>query len=264
MTSWQKLVKYCALGLAIILIAGIVGFIADFFLDIFSIFDTEEEKIDYGYNEIIDSEIRELKIELKNSNLEIVRGDVFSIESSNSKLKYSNINGVITLKEKSSIRNKDYKTVITITEDMVFDDVSIDMKYGDINISKLNCKDFELENKAGDTTINNLYVSDEVEMDMDIGNTEITDSNINNLEFKGGVGDFNFTGILNGDTKVNLGVGNTYIKLATSINDYNFDIKKGLGDITINSNEVSDGLINNNANKNIKINGGLGNITIYE
>ncbi len=264
MTSWQKFVKYCALGLAVIIIAGVIGFIADAFLDLFSIFDLKDDNSVYVYTEIMKEEIHELNIELKNSSLEIISGDEFSIESNNSKLKYNYENGVVTLKENSSIKHKDYKTVITIPKDMILNDVNIDMKYGDVSISKFKCKDFELENKAGDTGISNLYVTNEFEMDMAIGNTEITDSNINNLEFKGGVGDFNYSGIINGDSEINLGVGNTYIKIASSINEFNYDINKGLGEITINNKEVSSGLINNNANKTIKINGGLGNITIYE
>ena len=74
MTSWQKFVKYCALGLAVIIIAGVIGFIADAFLDLFSIFDLKDDNSVYVYTEIMKEEINEQEIKKFN-----YYGNIFSV-----------------------------------------------------------------------------------------------------------------------------------------------------------------------------------------
>lgn len=61
-----------------------------------------------------------------------------------------------------------------------------------------------------------------------------------------------------------MGVGNASLYLNSDINEYNFYIDKGIGNITINDEKISDGYrVNNDANiKTIKIDGGVGNIII--
>ena len=61
-----------------------------------------------------------------------------------------------------------------------------------------------------------------------------------------------------------MGIGNASLYLNSDIMEYNFYVDKGIGNITINDLKVSDGYkVSNDENiKSIKIDGGVGNITI--
>ena len=61
-----------------------------------------------------------------------------------------------------------------------------------------------------------------------------------------------------------MGIGNASLYLNSDIMEYNFYVDKGIGNITINDLKVSDGYkVSNDGNiKSIKIDGGVGNITI--
>lgn len=105
MTSVQKVIKYCAIGFAILLIVNIIFGIL-WAVGSLSGFLGLTVNTDINKNmEIIGTEqsnINSLDIELGFTSLEIKRGNEFKVESNNSNIKYYSKNGDVEIKEKDS------------------------------------------------------------------------------------------------------------------------------------------------------------------
>ena len=241
MTKGQKLIKYFAIILAIFLIVSVVGGIASGVLNIFGLFDNVnyEEKNTYIYTETAEQEINSLEIKLKTSKLKIYPGESFSIETNNKNISYN------------------------FDKDKIFDSVYIDSGTGNIVADDLSTLYLELDGGVGDITFNNLSVTDEIKIENGVGNIGLLDSQINNFEFDGGVGNFRFEGDLFGKSDFDTGVGDIYLEINSSLDDYTVEVDKGIGNITINDEKVNSNYRNNEeSSKSILIDGGVGNVTL--
>ena len=75
----------------------------------------------------------------------------------------------------------------------------------------------------------------------------IINGSLNNLSLKMGVGSLNLTATLNGKSNLEFGVGESNLTLIGSKDDYSFDIKAGIGSISIDGKSYSDFNDNKNA-----------------
>lgn len=264
MTKGQKLIKYFAITLAIFLIVSIGVGIISFVNDVISAFQPKlyDEKSTYICTETAEQEINSLEIKLKTSKLKIYPGESFSIETNNKNISYSFDKDKIIIKEKKYI-NFNNSITITIPKDKIFDSVYIDSGTGNIDADDLSTLYLELDGGVGDITFNNLSVTDEIKIENGVGNIELLDSQINNFEFDGGVGNFRFEGDLFGKSDFDTGVGDIYLEINSSLDDYTVEVDKGIGNITINDEKVNSNYRNNKeSSKSILIDGGIGNITL--
>lgn len=264
MTKGQKLIKYFAIVLAVLLIVSVIGGVASGVLNIFGLFDgiNYEEKSTYIYTETAEQEINSMEIKLKTSKLKIYPGESFSIETNNKNISYSFDKDKIIIKEKKYI-NFNNSITITIPKDKIFESVDIDSGTGNIDADDLSTLYLELDGGVGDITFNNLSVTDEIKIENGVGNIELLDSQINNLEFDGGVGNFRFEGELFGKSDFDTGVGDIYIEVNSSLDDYTIEVDKGIGNITINDKKIDSNYRNNKeSSKSILIDAGIGNVTL--
>ena len=149
MTQKQKIIKYCAIALAILLIAGIaVGILQTF--SVMKLFfggtdDDIGEMKSYGTFD----DVRNLKISLSAAQLEIKSGEAFSVECNSEKFTVQCKNGTLTLKDtRLSVfwRNSAVITVIlTVPEGFVFDRVDIEAGASNVMISDMTAKRFCME-----------------------------------------------------------------------------------------------------------------------
>ena len=252
----HRLIKAFAICLAIFIIVSIINTVVYFASSIFSVNN------DVNMNENYSSEIKNIKIDIGTSNLVIKKGDILNVIADNvsKRFKVDEENNTLTIKEKSVnvFRNKKAsKVIITIPNNLK--DLSIDFGAGKLEISDINTSRFNLDQGAGKAIINNL-ISGKTDIDGGAGELNITNSRLEDLDLDMGAGRFYFSGHIVGNSKIDQGVGELILDLYGD--DYTIKASKGLGSITINGENYSkDTTVGEGANY-IKIDGGIGSITI--
>ena len=270
MTNTQKVIKYLATAFAIFLIITIMSAILSGVYMIFNIFGVVDN--DYVTNDLktISNEtieISSLKIDLDYTNLEIISGDTFSVETNNSKISYKNNNGSIKIKEENinwlNKTNNNSNLIIYIPENMtMLDEINVTLGAGKLYVERLNTQRLDLELGAGEVNIENLTVLNEGKIDGGAGKIELKYSEINNLEANLGVGDFNFVGKLIGKSEIDSGIGQININLLDSKENYRLEIDKGIGNVTVDDEELQMNRIYGTGSNYLDIDGGVGSIKI--
>ncbi len=276
MRSGQRIIKYLAIALAIFIIVSIVSSILLSF-NIFSDFlgltkeNRPENSMIETQNQSITSqnfnsnEIANMKLELAYSSLTIKEGDNFKVETNTNRIESKKIGNQLVIKEKgTNIFLGDSKRFLTVTvpKDIILDTVKIEAGAGEIKIEKLATENLNLEIGAGKATIQNLQVTEKAKVEGGAGKMEIKAGNIANLDLDMGVGSFTLNTSLEGNNKIDAGIGKLELNLTNGLQNYTIRAEKGIGSITIDNKEVSNNVEYGNGATNIKINGGVGNIEV--
>ena len=145
---------------------------------------------------------------------------------------------------------------------MVFDNVNIKTGAGRFTVDSLSAATIGFELGAGDVTISKLIAEKSANIEGGAGRITISNGAIKDLALKMGMGQLNLTAALTGDSELELGVGESNITLLGSKDDYELDIEKGIGNITVDGKNVTDyGSSGNGANE-VDIHGGVGAINV--
>lgn len=260
MNTFQKVVKYIALALALSIIVSIITLAFNIINEVFLSFHEEKlENTEYKFqNEVINR----IDIDIKGADVSITYGSEFKIETNIKDVSRSVKNGVLKVKDNSRGYNKDKKMVITIPESNVFESVKISLGRGVSTISSLNAKEVDFEIGAGKVVLNNLNISNKAEFECGAGKLEINNSRINNLKLDMGAGEVSVSSVLTGTSEFDAGVGKLSINLLDSIDNYSFTIDKGIGSIKLNNEDVSSDVTVGNGVNAIDIDGGIGEIIV--
>ena len=267
MTSFQKVIKYLALALAVTIIISIISGIFYGTARIINIL--QPNKNNYA-KEMVDIDVSNrnktsMDIELSNTNLTIKTGDRLEIKTNNHKIKCKENDQHLSIAEKSNTwlsDNDTYELVITIPNNHNFSNVEIENGAGIIAIEELSANNLSLELGAGKVEIDNLTVLSEIKIEGGAGKIDIKSGTINNLELDMGVGKFLLNSTLKGNNKIDAGVGEITLNVNGFLNEYMVKSNKGIGSIKIDGEEVSNDATLGTGPNNIKINGGIGNISI--
>lgn len=272
MTEAQKIIKYLATAFAIFLIVTIISAILNGGYVLLSAFGLihENENIVTEDFKIISSKVTEissLKIDLDFTNLEIKIGNEFKAETNNSKITFSNDNGSVKIKEENTswLNNNSNKSnlIIYIPEDMMLiDEINIETGAGKINVENLNTQSLYLELGTGDVCLENLIATKEIEIDGGMGKTEFKNCKINNLKANLGMGEFIFSGKLTGKNKIDSGVGTINIELMDEKANYTIKVDKGLGNVTLDGQNLEMDRVHGTGENDLEIDGGIGKIKI--
>lgn len=263
MTKEQKIIKYVAKTLAILLIIGIFYSLFSFTIGLSNIFDRpNESSTDNRYEYSLLNSY--LDIDLTMTELNIYKGDKFLVETDS---KYINTkqdgNKIIIKEKKTPLRDKrKYSLNITIPEDLILDVVNINTASGKINIQKLSTKYLDLDLGAGSIKIDYLKVTDEATISSGAGKIAISSGIINEMDLDMGTGNTKINASLTGDNEINCGVGKLELNLLDNIETYTLNIDKGIGSITLNNKDISNGSIIGNGPNKVSIDGAVGNIII--
>ncbi len=274
MTSVQKMIKYAAMAFAIFLIVNIISAIIIGLYTLGNVFGlvsstnetiTEDLKVISG--EIY--EISTLKINVGFTNLYIKTGEKFRVETNNSNISYKENNGSVIIKEKTSKwlninHNTENSLTVYLPKDMkALDEVKIENGAGTVNIDSLETQRLYLEVGAGKVHIEDIIATQEAKIDGGAGKIEIKSGKINNLDLNMGVGETIIQAEITGKSDIDAGIGNLEISLYGDKEDYKIDSNKGLGKIKIDNRDVTgDDLSFGYGENYIKIDGGVGNITV--
>lgn len=124
----------------------------------------------------------------------------------------------------------------------------------------------ELDAKVG---IGALYIEDidilDMEIDASAGEAKVTDVSVNSLDAKAGAGEIVFSGSIRGEADVECTVGRVELILKNAKEEYDYELKCGLGEVNIGEEEFGPSVnkkIYNQAGKTIEAECGLGEITI--
>ena len=272
MTTLQKVIKYLALAFAIFLTVSIVGGILSAVGLLGSLFSDDDAEwgdvIGETKTYTVSSEISDLNIQINAADFYIKEGNSFSIESNLKNLDVDEKNGCLTLKDLTKIKlngsNAYENAVLTIYVPVgtVFDNVNIKTGAGRFTVDSLSAATIGFELGAGDVTISKLIAEKSANIEGGAGRITISDGAIKNLDLEMGLGQLNLTSALTGDCNLDSGVGEMNVTLLGSKDDYELDIEKGIGNITVDGKNVTDfGSSGNGANE-VDIHGGVGAINV--
>lgn len=279
MSEGQKVIKYLAIAFAIFLSVNIIGGIITAIFFGLSIFDINFRNQNNQDSTIVTNEemvisqkydnIENLKIEIGYSKLEIKQGTELKVEANtkNKIITTKKVGDTLSIKEDSTWNifndNINSHIIITVPENYYFEKVKIEAGSGELNISNIQAKEFDLEVGAGNVIISNILVEKKVDIDGGAGKVVIKDSEFSNLDLDVGVGEFQ---ILNSklldDSDIDAGIGKLEITLKGILEDYKIVPERGLGSFTILDNEIEDNKTYGEGDNKIKIDAGVGKVSI--
>lgn len=239
MTKIQKTIKYLAIIFAFGLIIAIFSGIINGVFSIFNLFYDEEEGTNI-YEEVkLSNNITSLDIDLNLTNLDIKSSDSFKILNESSNVTYKVDGSTLKVKEKSHLfNNKKVNKVTIYINDKTFDDVNIELDAGKSNIENLRSNNLSLELDAGKLALNNISINSITDIKVDAGSLSINDSTFNNLSLELDAGSIYMGSILNGSSKIDLGLGKFELNLLNSLDNYTIKFDKDVVKGTINGSEI--------------------------
>ena len=261
--SNQKLIKYFVITIAFLIIASMIGGLVSLIITIFNISAYKNNQVHEIYQSNTISAT--LDIDLQTADLEIKLGDNLSVETDSKYVSCNQEDKRIVVKEKKhlSLKKKDeYKIIITIPRELMFDIVDIETDAGKIYLEELQTKRLNLKLGAGVSTINNLVVTDKAKIDGGASKFVINNGTINNLSFDMGVGETIINAGILGNSDIFAEIGKLEVNLNGTINDYSISVSKGIGSIKFNEENLKNDTIIGNGNNYLTINGGVGSIKI--
>lgn len=266
MTAFQKVVKYCAIALAAVIIVGIFSGLYGLGSLIFGIADLSKKPEEQTVTSINpEGEFLNLDIDIIAASLTIKSGESFKAETD---CEY------VTLSQKGStllVTEKKHKTLgndnigditIILPENHNLKKAEIETGAGKIDISSLICENLDMELGAGEVKLNNLSVSNKADIDGGAGVITVSLAEINNLELDMGIGELDLTARLIGKNSVNCGVGEAKLNLLGSDEDYIISVDKGIGNATLNGEAMQSGIRYGKGENSLDIDGGIGEIKI--
>jgi DUF4097 and DUF4098 domain-containing protein YvlB len=279
MSSFQRVIKYCAIAFAILLAVGIISGIVQVAVAVVSVvsgntFTVRNEKT-VDYEEAFEN-VRSINIDIATGDLTIKTGDTFRVEAVNVtngfKAKMSG-NGTLLIDENhnnlrffwfnlNGIYNPNSKITVYLPADFVAKRADINCGAGKVTIEKLQADDLVISAGAGNINGSELTAK-EVKIDGGVGNVDLEKVQFEDADFNCGVGNLRVEGSLLGDNKIDCGVGEVNLELQGNEEDYDLDIDAGIGTIRLNGEKISKGTRrNSDAENSIKIDGGVGSVKI--
>lgn len=261
MSGAQKGIKYVAICFAIVLIVAIISGIVSAGLSLFKmsgfITNYKTSSLDSSkYTSLLD-------VNLKYTDLKIVKGEVLKVDNKNEKVKVKQEDNKIIITDKSSIFSKreNDELIIYVPENLIFDIVNVSTGAGKIIIDGITAKNINFEFGAGKATLSNLKANN-ADIETGAGKIDILNSELNNLDMELGIGEANIVSKITGKSEIECGIGKATINIENSEKDFTLEFDKGIGSITYNGIEVSDNYKIGNGINYLKIDGGIGKIVI--
>ena len=138
----------------------------------------------------------------------------------------------------------------------------IDTGAGKVEIDSLSCDVLKLSLGAGKADIKNLTANSRADIDGGAGELDIDGGKLCNLKLDMGVGKLTLKSRIEGESDLDYGVGETDLILLGSLEDYQIEIDKGIGEAKLNGENMQDDLVYGSGENKIEIDGGVGSINI--
>ena len=266
MTTVQKIIKFAAIALAILLIASIISGIVSVVASIFDAFDDDSYDGAHESNDVYEyefdiSEISKLDIEVEAADLTIVSGDSLSVTTDKSRVRVNQSGSTLEIDESSNWSKDECNIKITLP-DGELEQVDISAGAGILSIEELRTKVLEIDLGAGESVFKAITVSESTEINGGAGNIEIKDSALSSLDFDIGVGNVEISAYVTGSSDIDCGMGALEMTLFGTSDDYTIDVNKGIGDFRVDGNSVSSGSTIGNGENRLSVDSGIGDVSI--
>lgn len=278
MNSFQRTIKYIAIGFAVLLAVGIISAIIQVGVIIASVVSGG---VAFHNTETVDfseafTNVNSLEVSNSTGQLTILEGDTFKVETENvSKNFEAEVTKDGTLKildnnkninflwfRFNGINNPNSKITIYLPKEFIAKEVKLDTGAGNVDISGIQTEYLLLSAGAGNMNGTDITAK-RAKIDGGVGNINLENVNFQSSDFDCGVGNLTVEGTLLGKNEFDCGVGDVNLNLTGNIDDYDVKADAGVGNIRLNGDKISSEYHNsNNASNSIDIDGGLGNVTI--
>ena len=251
MTGFQKFIKYAAIAfgiyLSITIVLALLGIARglvrasknDEFKDIVT--DREEyktEDITRNYENI-----KNLEVNVEETELIIRNGDTFKIEGTNipDKMEIEQKGNQLSISDEelpSSFSDGNMVMTIYIPEDTKLDNIDLEINYVPADIQKLNTANLKLDIYNNYCEIDEI-IADNMEFKNEEGNIDIYDAEIGRLLFdsESGVEDVSLD--ITGNAEINLEYSYTDMNLIGTQEDYQINTKNRSGNIYIDGETIT-------------------------
>lgn len=271
MTTFQKIIKYCATALAVFLIVTIIGGAVTALLAISGVKtlknDIKENKAEFSelkeYS--VSSEVEALDIEVGAADIVIEKGDKLTVRYSGVNFDFSEEDGKLEIEnDDDSFLGFDAagKLVVTVPDKKSFKKVALSAGAGDIFIESLSCGSLDLDLGAGQIDIDYIRAKNDANIDGGAGEMVIASGDINNLDISLGVGKTELKALLTGKSTVEAGVGELVLTLQGKKDDYTVFAETGIGEFSVDGERVSDGYTVGDGAGLVEIEGGIGAVRV--
>ncbi|MBQ9743324.1 MAG: DUF4097 family beta strand repeat protein [Ruminococcus sp.] len=262
MTSSQKVIRYCAIALAIFLAVGIIGGILNA-IDLLMGLGSNDAVLEDLKTYEVSSDVTSLEVLVSASDFYIKEGDEISVESNLKNLEVREKNNKLIIEDKTKITTSFENAVLILyVPDTAWEEAIITAGAGRFTAETLCADTLKLELGAGEVNIKNISVTSNTRIEGGAGAITVSDGELHNLDMNMGVGQLNLSCSVTGDGKLNLGVGESNITLLNEEDDLSVNVEKGLGNLNVNGKDLSKYSTDNNSKDSLEIHGGVGAINL--
>lgn len=272
MTSFQKIIKYCATAFAIFLVVTIIGGAVTALLAVSGVkslkTEIKENKAEFSELKeyaVTSDKIQKLDIDVGAADIVIEKGEKFSVKYSGVNFDFEQEKNKLEIESEADTFfsfEASGQLIISVPEKMSFEKVTLSAGAGDIYIESLKCDSLDLDLGAGQVDIDYLKVKTKASVDGGAGEMTIASGSINNLDISLGVGQTNITAKLGGKSEIDAGVGELNLTLTGEKKDYTVSADTGIGDFRVDGSRVSAGDIIGDGESLIDIDGGIGVVRV--
>lgn len=244
MNTMQRVIKYLAMAFAVFLSVSIIGGIIAGLTGVSYILSGRDNEAD-GDMQVypIEGEISSLSISLSGAELKIQTADQFSVESNHKYISVKAEDGQLCIKETKKLfaaYPRGVTVILHIPEGFVFDDATVETGAGKVEIDSLSADVLKLSLGAGEVEIRNLTANSRADIDGGAGELKIDGGRLCNLRLDMGVGALTLKSRIEGQSRLDYGVGETRLTLLGSREDYQIEIDKGIGEAKLEGESMLD------------------------
>ena len=266
MNTIQKVIKYLAMAFAIFLCVSIIGGIASGLAGVSYILSGRDNEA-VGEMQVypIEGEISSLSLSLRGAELKIKTADHFSVESNHKYISVKTEDGQLCIKETKkllAIYPRGVTVILNIPEGFVFDDATVETGAGKVEIDTFSSDILKLSLGAGEVVIRNLTANARADIDGGAGELKIDGGRLCNLQLDMGVGALTLKSRIEGESRLDYGIGETKLTLLGSREDYRIELDKGIGEAKLEGESMRDDSVYGTGKNRIEIDGGIGQIHI--
>lgn len=275
MTTFQKIIKYGAIGFGIYLCFMIVSMILFGITSMFGIttglgfFQNKESSAMVTKWEQEYKNITDIDIDLSLGRLTIKKGSTLKVEASNVSEQFRCEARGNQLKMEDKKVNTIFhhseivpEIIVYLPEDVVWQEVNIKTGMNETNIEYLKADKVNLEMGVGKYQIDNL-IAKYAKIETGAGEANILKSELEELKLDGGIGKLVLTSKITGKADIDCGVGKMELNLLGSPNDYKVKGSTGLGNFEIDGKKIRDDEIIGNGDVTVKVEAGVGETSIH-
>ncbi len=271
MTSFQKIIKYGAIGFGLYLCFVIISMIIFGFTAIFGIttgmgiFNEDKEKIVTTKWEQEYSNIDCIDINLSVCKLIVQKGETLKVEASEVTEKFICKTEGNKLKIEDENLNRNFwgvpentpEVILYLPENINLEEIIIETGINETKIDYLKANKVKIEMGVGEYQIDNL-IAEYAKIEAGAGKAVINDSDITELKLDGGVGELVLTSKITDKADVSCGMGRVEINLIGLPTDYQIKTQTGLGEFKVDGQKIANNQVIGTGTSEIKIDAGVG------